>query len=331
MRRTTIAVSPVSSASIRRAASAWRMSRSLLTFAPVRSAASVRSGRARRCDRRSRSRPASGDSGRPSRAACRASCRARPRGPRRGPRRSAGAGGRGRTRCPRQLPRVAGRARWSCVVLGRFSLRGNPSRARDGSTASLRHPSWGGWTDVRDLCQLADSDEEIARRLPIPLVKQPNTKDISHGHHPDPSPADSAFAPAITLGLAAVVLTSFAVVALGGAAARRFRRRPGSSRHRAPRRQPIRRWPNTQPPCRRRRRRRTRPQPPPTVQHLGRRQRRDADPGRPRPPRPAPTSTSTSSIAPACWSGPHPGRPATAPRSRPTPSTSRTSIRPRSG
>ena len=35
MRRTTIAVSPVSSASIRRAASAWRMSRSLLTFAPV--------------------------------------------------------------------------------------------------------------------------------------------------------------------------------------------------------------------------------------------------------------------------------------------------------
>ena len=86
-------------------------------------------GRARRSDRRSRSRPASGDSGRPSRAACRGSSRARRRGPRRGPRRSAEGAGRGRTRCPRQLPRVAGRARWSCVVLGRFSLRGNPSRA----------------------------------------------------------------------------------------------------------------------------------------------------------------------------------------------------------
>ena len=35
MRRTTTAVSPVSWTSIRRAASAWRMRRSLLTFAPV--------------------------------------------------------------------------------------------------------------------------------------------------------------------------------------------------------------------------------------------------------------------------------------------------------
>ena len=91
-------------------------------------------------------------------------------------------------------------------------------------------------------------------------------------------PQTLRFAPAVTLGLAAVVLTSFAVIALGARAGRRFRRRGGhTAAERRSNRRPV--TPTSSPAADGR-----------AVGRaltgsdrgaLGRRQRRDADPGRP--------------------------------------------------
>ena len=205
------------------------MSRSLLTVAPVRSAASVRSGRARRCDRRSRSRPASGDSGRPSER----HVERRPElvgadlaAIRDGQQEPEAAGERGVS----ALPRVAGRARWSCVVLGRSHPR-DPSRVRDGSTRYVIRRGLAGRTYV--IVPVRESDEEIARLTPIPLVKQPTQRTSAMDTIRSDRPQTLRFAPAIASALRPWSLHR-SPPSLGSAGWAAARRRPG-----LPRRAPV--------------------------------------------------------------------------------------------